>query len=114
MSKTSEIRLKVQLDGQQLPERITWDTGNAGETEKECKSFMLSLWDAEERNTLRIDLWTKDMRVDDMSRHFFQTLLTMADTFERATKTQVRDDMRQFCENLSAKVAEQIKNLNTV
>jgi gliding motility-associated protein GldC len=56
------------------------------------------MWDEKAKNTLRMDLWTKEMSVEEMKQFFHQTLLTMADTFERATgDTRITGDMRDFC-----------------
>ncbi len=107
---SSEIRLKVELGTDKIPNRITWEATGTGEPEKECKAFMLSIWDAVDNNTLRIDLWTKDMRMDDMSNHFFQTLITLAETYERATHTtEVVSAMKKFCEEQSKKISAQMQ-----
>jgi len=34
---------------------------------------------------LHIDLWTGEMMVDEMAEFYYQMLVTMADTFSRAT-----------------------------
>ena len=34
----------------------------------------MSIWDEKTKETLRIDLWTKDIRVDEMKHFFHQTL----------------------------------------
>ena len=60
----------------------------AGVNDAEAKAFLLSVWDHETKNALRIDLWTKDMPVDDMKMFFYQTLLAMSDTFMRATQDE--------------------------
>ena len=96
MGKTSDINFKVHLDENQVPEKIDWSASDAGE-ESACDAMMLSLWDAKEKNTLRIDLWTKDMTVDDMKRFFHQSIVTMADTLERATnEAEMAKEMRAF------------------
>jgi gliding motility-associated protein GldC len=96
--KKSEIKFTVTLDENNIPENIKWEATDAGEDgSKTCKSVMLSMWDPKEFNTLRIDLWTKDMLVDEMKRFYHQSLLTMADTFERATgEDKMADAMRDF------------------
>src|SRR5579863_8843132 len=87
--KTSEIHLDIQLDENKLPETIHWHATDAGiESKKTCKSFLLAIWDAAQKNTLRMDLWTKDMPLDEMKRFFFETLVTMADTYSRATSDE--------------------------
>ncbi|MEX2124706.1 MAG: hypothetical protein WD795_12505 [Woeseia sp.] len=87
MSRTAEIILKVDLDGDNLPIRIEWqatEAANGGSVP--CQSMMLSLWDGENKTTAAIDLWTKDTTIDDMNLHFYQVFHKMADTYFRATK----------------------------
>jgi gliding motility-associated protein GldC len=79
--KTSDIRFTVTLDENQVPERIDWKADDGG-AESTCKSVLISLWDAQEQNALRIDLWTKEMTTDEMKSFFHRQLLTMADTFK--------------------------------
>jgi gliding motility-associated protein GldC len=45
---------------------------------------MLSIWDSKVKESMRIDLWTKDMPVDEMKIFFHQTLV-VSQTFKRAT-----------------------------
>ena len=82
--KTSEINFKVTVDENNLPQTIKWNAPDSGEA-SECKSLMIALWDAKENNTLRIDLWTKDMMVDEMKKFYHQNVLTLTDTYLRAT-----------------------------
>jgi gliding motility-associated protein GldC len=102
--KTSEIKLTVLLDSNRVPEKIEWEATDSGfEGKKECKSMMLSLWDKEENATLGIDLWTKEMRVDEMNIYIHQTLIKMADTYKRATKNSSAADL---IEKFSVEFAE--------
>lgn len=82
--KTSEINFKVTVDENNLPHQIQWNAPDSGEA-SECKSLMVALWDAKENNTLRIDLWTKDMMVDEMKKFYHQNVMTLTDTYLRAT-----------------------------
>jgi gliding motility-associated protein GldC len=67
--------------------------------------MMLSVWDSTENTTLKIDLWTKDMLVDDMKQFFHQTLISMANTLERATnEDKMAGDMRDFCDYFAEKM----------
>ena len=62
------------------------------------KAIMLSVWDPKDKDTLRMDLWTKDMPVDEMKQFYHQTLLSMADSFEKATNDEkMSATMRDFC-----------------
>jgi gliding motility-associated protein GldC len=97
--KESEINIKISLDENKVPEQIHWTAKDAGEVNQKCEAILLSLWDDKKQNSLRIDLWTKDMKVDEMKVFFHQTLTAMADTFERATgEEKMAGDMRRFCQ----------------
>jgi gliding motility-associated protein GldC len=104
MSTTSEIRLTVHLDENRVPERIDWEAEDGG-VKSSSKAVLLSVWDEAERNTLRVDLWTKEMSVEEMKAFFHQNILTLADTFERATgegkmASQMRDFGAYFAEHM--------------
>jgi len=97
--KESEIKIKISLDENKVPEKIHWTAKDAGEVNQQSEAILMSLWDAEKQNSLRIDLWTKDMKVDEMKTFFHQTLTAMTDTYERATGDEkMAKDMRQFCQ----------------
>ena len=97
MPKKSEIKLFVELDDNRVPEKIEWEATDAGfNGRKEANSMMLSLWDKNEKVTLGIDLWTKEMIVDDMNIHTHQVLLKLADTYRRATKNAETADMIEY------------------
>jgi gliding motility-associated protein GldC len=103
--KTSEISLKVELDVNNVPEKISWTASDSDEGNKSIKAFLLSVWDEKESNTLRMDLWTKEMSVEEMNKFFFQTYITMADTFQRATNEEgMGDAMRDFAEFFGEKL----------
>ena len=79
-------------------------TGSNAEDPKPAKGMLLSLWDGTEKTALRIDLWTKKMMVDEMNDFFFQTLMTMADTYTRATRNEeLSENMRAFARDFKIK-----------
>jgi gliding motility-associated protein GldC len=96
----SEIKIRIGLDENNIPEKINWEaTDSPEEGNQKAEAMILSLWDGEQQNAMRIDLWTKDMRVDDMSFFVFQTIMTMADTYEQATQNEeLARKMRGFGE----------------
>ena len=106
MSKKSEINFTVSLDENHIPEKINWSASDTGEDEiKDAKAMIISLWDAKENNTLRIDLWTKDMMLDEMKHFFYQSIITMSDTYERATNDKViAEEMREFGKSIGEKM----------
>jgi gliding motility-associated protein GldC len=102
---TSEIKLNVALDENKIPETIRWTAEDGGVSNEETKAVMLSVWDNKSKESLRIDLWTKDMPVDEMKIFFHQTLSAMADTYQRATNDdKMSDTMRDFCEYFAEKL----------
>ena len=98
MSTDKDINITVTLDDNDIPEGITWNaTDLSGQQEANCRAMFLSMWDHEKNDTLRLDLWTKEMSRDEMKIFFHQTLVTMADTLENATEEeQMAEDMRDF------------------
>lgn len=102
---TSEIKFVVGLDENKIPEEISWNAEDGGVSNSSSKAIMLSIWDHEAKDTLRMDLWTKDMPVDEMKQFFHQTLVSMADTFQRATNDEkMSATMRDFCEYFAEKL----------
>jgi gliding motility-associated protein GldC len=82
---TSKIQITVGLDDNRIPEKLYWTAQDGGVSNEEAKAVMLSVWDQKKQESLRVDLWTKDMPVDEMKLFFHQTLITMSDTYLRAT-----------------------------
>lgn len=106
MAHQSEIKFRITLDETKIPEKLEWSaTDSENEAFSECKTMMLTLWDAEERATMSIDLWTKDMMIDDMNILFHQTLLKLADTYNRATNNfEVSEMFRKFADEFAVKL----------
>lgn len=104
-AKKSEIKFFVELDDNKVPEKLSWTAEDGGIDAEDSKAIMLSIWDHQAKETMRIDLWTKDMPVDEMKIFFHQTLVAMADTFQRATTDEkMADTMRDFCEYFAEKL----------
>lgn len=102
---TSEIKFLIDLDENRVPEKLQWTAQDGGVNAEEAKAIMLSIWDSKQQETLRIDLWTKDMPVDEMKKFFHQTLVAMSDTFQRATNDErMTDTMKDFCDYFAEKM----------
>ena len=96
MAKKSEIKFTFRLDDNHVPEQIQWEAEDGNE-KGDCKATMISIWDSKENNTIKIDLWTKEMMVDEMKKFHHQMLLIMADSFEKATgELKMANDLRDF------------------
>lgn len=97
--KRSKIYLDVGLDEDNMPVDIQWRSNDspAGPEPQAAKAFLLSVFDRDTKDTLRIDLWTKEMQVVEMDRFMFQTLRALADTYYKATQNkELAADMQRF------------------
>ena len=101
----STISIDVHLDANKFPDQIFWNaTDNKIENAQKAKAMCLSFWDGTEKTALRIDLWTKEMMMDEMADFYYQILMTMADTFTRATQQkELSDDMKKFAKEFYEK-----------
>ena len=85
----SSIKIDILLDQDKVPNSITWQASDSSaEMIQKAKAMCIAFWDAGDKTAMRIDLWTKDMMVDEMGEFFYQMLYTMSDTFLRATKNE--------------------------
>ena len=101
----STISIDVTLDENRVPETIHWNaTDNIAGNTQAAKGMMLSFWDGADKTALRVDLWTKEMMVDEMADFFYQTIMTMADTYDRAThQHELVEDKKTFANDFYAK-----------
>lgn len=106
MNDKKEIKFTFTQDNDKLFEKIEWEATDSGMNgTKECNAMLLSIWDKNEKVTLGIDIWTKEMLVDDMNIHFLQTFEKMADTYARATQNEEAADLiRSFSKEFGKKV----------
>ncbi|MCO6478046.1 MAG: gliding motility protein GldC [Phaeodactylibacter sp.] len=99
VKKSSDITVSVGLNSQNIPVKITWEAEDNpnGPGAQEVKAILISLFDKETKDTLKIDLWTQDMQVIEMDRFIFQTMRAIADTYHRATQnTELANEMQRF------------------
>jgi len=101
-----EISITVTLDENSIPGKIEWSADDLEvKEEAEARAMMLSFWDHNTKDTLKLDLWTKDMTVDEMKIFFHQTLTSMADSLENAIDDKrISGDMRDFCDYFAEKM----------
>jgi gliding motility-associated protein GldC len=99
--KQSRISIDVALDDKNIPEQILWSaTDSTADNAQKARAMMLSFWDGAEKSALRMDLWTKEMMVDEMADFYYQTIMTMADSFERAThQAELVDMLKNFAKD---------------
>ena len=93
------------MDENRVPEELSWSAEDGGIKNEEAKAMLLSVWDSKHKESLKIDLWTKDMPVDEMKIFFHQTLVSMADTFMKATQDEkMTATMKDFCDYFAEKL----------
>lgn len=101
----SDINFTIELDENRVPENLYWTARDGGVENEKSKAVMISVWDSAAKESMRIDLWTKDMPVDEMKVFFHQTLVSMSDTFQRATGDEkMSATMKDFCDYFAEKL----------
>ena len=97
--KKTKIIIDLNLDENKIPEKIIWSATDGGISKMESKAMLLSFWDQENQETLKMDLWVKDMPLDQMKLFFYQTFMSMSDTFYKATNDEkMTETIRDFCD----------------
>ena len=104
----SSIKIDVLLDPNKVPQQITWHaTDSNADMVQKAKAMCIAFWDGADKTAMRIDLWTKDMMVDEMADFFYQMFFTMADTYKRATQqSELSDDIKNFAKEFQKKFRE--------
>ena len=105
----STITIDVEMGDDRVPETIRWNASDTtAEKAQKAKAMMLAFWDGSEKTAMRIDLWTKTMMFDEMADFFYQTIMTMADSYGRATRNnEMVDDMKRFAKQFYDKFKTQ-------
>lgn len=83
--KKTQITIDIELDENHVPEKMMWNAADGGIEKEETKATMISVWDDKKMEALRIDLWTKEMPVDQMKMFIHQIFVSLGSTYERAT-----------------------------
>lgn len=101
--KKSTIEFEIDLDDNNVPEKILWKATDKPDTDlSETKSISISLWDHIQGNTLRIDLWSKDMPVDDMRKFYIDCIGGLAQSALTSTGDErMAEEINALCQRLS-------------
>jgi len=104
MNKSS-IQIDILLDPNKIPQQISWSaTDSSADVAQKAKAMAIAFWDGADKTAMRIDLWTKDMMVDEMADFYYQMFSTMADTFQRATQQkELSADIKKFAKEFYEK-----------
>ena len=101
----SKVIFDIGLDENRIPEKMAWSADDAGIQNEPAEALMISVWNDEKKETLRMDLWTKEMKLKEMQVFFYQTLKSMADVYRRATNDdKMADTMLDFVDYFHEKL----------
>ena len=101
---TAEIKFNIELDVNNVPEKISWKASDGDDTQTEAKAVIMSIWDGKNKTSLNIDLWTKEMMAEEMKFFTFQILDTLADTYKRSVgDDKVAKEIKDFAINIGKK-----------
>lgn len=106
VKKTRNIKVTIGLNAEEMPVDMNWSAPDKEDKDvsRACKAMLLSVFDREDAETYKIDLWTKDMQVVEMDRFFFQTLRALSDTYFKATQNaELATDMQRFVQYFGEK-----------
>lgn len=108
MRKTN-INFNIDLDKNNIPDKIQWDASDKPDASpSESKSISISLWDHKQKNTLRIDLWTKDMPVHEMKQFYIDCIGGLGQSILSATGDEyMAEETNNLCERLVAHLRQQ-------
>ena len=107
--RKAKINIEIGLNENNVSETISWMASDYGEVCHDSKSIMLSMWDGSKKETLSIDMWTKDMTVQEMKFFIFQTLLKMNEVIKKSTgEDKLVIEMQKFIKRFGV-LAEVIK-----
>ena len=93
------LKFEVELDENNLPNSIKMLKEKASNSSIDLKALMIAGWDAKRKETLRVDIWTKDMPVNDMFIMYHQNMMGMATSLEKSTgQNKLANALRDYCD----------------
>ncbi|VAW28453.1 GldC [hydrothermal vent metagenome] len=108
--KKSEINFKIQLDEHNVPETIQWDATDKPGGLDHTKAITIGIWDDVEKNTMRLDLWTKEMPIDEMKMFYIDALSGMAQSILSATGDEkMANSITSLCDTLGKELKKSFK-----
>ncbi|MEN8249357.1 MAG: gliding motility protein GldC [Bacteroidota bacterium] len=108
--KKSEINFYIELDEKNIPENITWNATDKPGDDDHTNAISISVWDDTEKNTMRLDLWTKEMQVHEMKKFYIDALGGMAQSILNATGDEfMSNEINQLCDTLGKKLEDELK-----
>lgn len=105
----SNINIAIEADDNNMPEQIEWAYFQDEKPQPAATdALLLAIWDKQDKRSLHVDLWTKELTMSEMHQLIFQTMTTMADTYSRATGNKsLSTKMAAMLNELEKDLAEQ-------
>ena len=95
------LKFEIELDENHLPLKIKMNSGENNVDEDSIKALMISAWSAYSKETLRIDLWTKEMMVEEMKFFTIQILDSLGDTYMKSTNDEkIGNEIKMFAKKI--------------
>ncbi len=109
--KKSEINFSIDLDKDNIPEKIRWKASDSEQKDNlDTNAISVALWDNNQKNTMRIDLWTKDMPIDEMKRFHVDCIGGLAQTILNSTGDEfMANEMNSLCDKLVKHLKNELK-----
>ena len=105
VKKQAPITINVSLDENKIPESIKWSAPDGNVFNQEAMAMLLTFWDGKSKESLKIDLWIKEMPLDEMKQFFYQSLVSMTNSFHRAIQDEkMTATMNDFCDYFAEKM----------
>ena len=99
------LKIEVELDEDKMPKNIHWDA--QGMDPEDAKAFFLAMYNGEKQETLRVDLWVKDMQKNEMQHFMYNNLMSVGRTYARATGDEgVIEMFDEFAKKIMSKEVE--------
>ena len=92
--KETNVTINVTLDENNIPEKIIWSAPDGGVSDFPAKAMLLTLWDSNNKESLKMDLWVKDMPVEEMKNFILQSQTRYA----RTTKILILQSQFRYAE----------------
>tara|TARA_B100000989_G_C19363308_1_gene394223 strand:- start:383 stop:712 length:330 start_codon:yes stop_codon:yes gene_type:complete len=105
--KETEITIKVKLDNNNIPEEIFWSAPDGGIKDELSKAILLSFWDSNSKETLKMDLWTKEMPIEEMKTFFLQTFISMKQSLSKSIGDEsLMNLVDDFCSEFEKRITK--------
>lgn len=100
--KSSEIKFNIELNDEKFIDTIKWEsTDKPSDGPDKTDAIAISIWDPNQKNTLRIDLWSKNMTAFEMKRFTVDSVGGLAESLRGSTGDHKMADMiQEFCQQL--------------